>query len=54
MTENEAIEMLKSMQNSLVDYADMICAPAWASGYKFVYPEPEDIADKIISRIMGE
>lgn len=44
MKEQEAIEWLKEMQNPLQDYADMICAPAFAYGYKYVYPEPEDYA----------
>ena len=44
MTEIEAIEMLKSMQNPKMDYAEMVCAPAFAYGYQYVYPEPEDYA----------
>lgn len=43
MKEQEAIELLKGMQNPLQDYADMVCAPTFASG-RYVYPEPEDYA----------
>ena len=42
MTENEAIELLRSMQNPKQDYADIVCAPAFCTGFRFVYPEPED------------
>ena len=44
MTPEEAIEMLRGMQNKKVDYAEMVCAPAFAYGYEYVYPEPEDYA----------
>lgn len=44
MKPEEAIEMLRGMQNKKVDYAELVCAPAFASGYKYVYPEPEDYA----------
>ena len=44
MTPEEAIEMLRGMQNKKVDYAELVCAPAFASGYTYVYPEPEDYA----------
>ena len=44
MTENEAIELLRSMQNPKQDYADVVCAPAFCNGFRFVYPEPEDYA----------
>ena len=44
MTPEEAIEMLRGMQNKKVDYAEMVCAPAFAYGYQYVYPEPEDYA----------
>lgn len=44
MTPEEAIEMLRGMQNGKVDYAEMVCAPAFAHGYEYVYPEPEDYA----------
>ena len=39
-----AIDLLKSMQNPLQDYADIVGAPAFAHGYRYVYPEPEDYA----------
>lgn len=44
MTPEEAIEMLRGMQNKKVDYAEMVCAPTFAYGYQYVYPEPEDYA----------
>lgn len=43
-TPEEAIARLKGMQNKKVDYAEMVCAPAFCSGYEYVYPEPEDYA----------
>ena len=44
MALEEAIEMLRGMQNKKVDYAEMVCASAFAYGYQYVYPEPEDYA----------
>ena len=44
MTENETIELLRSMQNPKQDYANLVCAPAFCTGYRYVYPEPEDYA----------
>lgn len=44
MKVQEAIEILKGMQSPLQDYADMVGAPAWAYGCRYVYPEPEDYA----------
>lgn len=44
MTSEEAIELLRSMQNSKQDYANVVCAPAFCTGFRFVYPEPEDYA----------
>ena len=44
MTPEEAIELLKGMQNGMIDYAELVGAPAFAYGYKYVYPEPEDYA----------
>lgn len=44
MTENEAIKLLRSMQNPKQDYAEVVCAPAFCTGFRFVYPEPEDYA----------
>ena len=44
MMENEAIELLRSIQNPKQDYADIVCAPAFCTGFRFVYPEPEDYA----------
>ena len=44
MKPEETIALLKGMQNKKVDYAEMVCAPAFAYGYEYVYPEPEDYA----------
>ena len=44
MTPEEAIELLRSMQNPKQDYADVVCAPVFCTGFRFVYPEPEDYA----------
>ena len=44
MKEKEAIKILRSMQNPKEDYADIVCAPAFCTGFKSVYPEPEDYA----------
>ena len=44
MPPEEAIEMLRGMQNKKVDYAEIVCAPAFAYGYEYIYPEPEDYA----------
>ena len=44
MTPEEAIELLKGMQSPLEDYAELVGAPAFAYGHKYVYPEPEDYA----------
>ena len=43
MKPEEAIALLKGMQNKKVDYAEMVCAPGFCSG-EYVYPEPEDYA----------
>lgn len=44
MDNQEAIELLRNMQNPLQDYAEMVCTPAFAYGNRYVYPEPEDYA----------
>lgn len=44
MTPEESIKMLRGIQNKKVDYAELVCAPAFAYGYEYVYPEPEDYA----------
>lgn len=44
MTENKTVELLRSMQNPKQDYANVVCAPAFCTGFRFVYPEPEDYA----------
>ena len=44
MNQEETIALLKGMQNKKVDYAEMVCAPAFAYGYEYVYLEPEDYA----------
>ena len=52
MALEEAIEMLRGMQNKKVDYAEMVCAPAFAYGYQYVYPEPEDyVIEEAISAL---
>lgn len=49
MNIDEAIELLKNMQNPLEDYADMIGVPTGMHGKRYVYPDREDyiIADII-------
>lgn len=44
MTPEETIELLKGMQNEVIDYAELVGAPAFVYGYKYVYLEPEDYA----------
>ena len=44
MTLEDTIELLKGIQNGMIDYAELVGAPAFAYGYKYVYPEPEDYA----------
>ena len=44
MKPEEAIELLRSMQNPKQDYANLVYAPAFCTGYRYVYPEPEDYA----------
>lgn len=52
MALEEAIEMLRGMQNKKVDYAEMVRAPAFAYGYQYVYPEPEDyVIEEAISAL---
>ena len=54
MTEKEAIELLRSMQNPKQDYADVVCAPAFCTGFRFVYPEPEDYAIEEATKALKE
>lgn len=54
MTEQDAIKLLKGMQNPLEDYADMVCASVWACGHKYVYPEPEDYAIDVAIAVLKE
>lgn len=52
MAPEEAIKMLRGMQNKKMDYAEMVCAPAFAYGYQYVYPEPEDyVIEEAISAL---
>ena len=44
MTPEEAIELLKGMQSPLEDHAELVGAPAFAYGHKYVYPYPQDYA----------
>ena len=54
MKENDAIELLKAMQNPKQDYADLVCAPSFCSGFEYVYPEPEDYAiEEAITALKG-
>lgn len=41
---DSAIKILKNMQNPRIDYADMVGAPAFCHGKRYVFPEPEDYA----------
>lgn len=41
---DRAIDLLKNMQNPKIDYADMVLAPYFCYGKKYVYPDPEDYA----------
>lgn len=54
MTENEAVELLRSMQNPKQDYANIVCAPAFCTGFRFVYPEPEDYAIEEAIKALNE
>lgn len=54
MKPEEAIEMLRGMQNKKVDYADLVCAPAFSYGHEYVYPEPEDYAIEEAVRALKE
>lgn len=42
MTENEAIEWLREMQNPMISEAELYCAETCYGLGKMVYPEPED------------
>ena len=44
MKPEKMIELLKGMQSPLEDYAELVGAPAFTYGHKYVYPEPEDYA----------
>ena len=55
MDSKAAIYLLKNMLGPLVDYAEMIGAPYWAYGIKYVYPDPEDYAiEQAISALEKE
>lgn len=41
---DSAIKILKNMQNPRIDYADMVGAPAFCHGKRYVFPEPKDYA----------
>ena len=41
---DSAIKILKNLQNPRIDYADMVGAPAFCHGKRYVFPEPEDYA----------
>ena len=44
MDSKAAIELLKNMLGSLVDYAEMVGGPPGTYGVKYVYQDPEDYA----------
>ena len=44
MKPEEMIKLLKGMQSPLEDYAELVGAPAFTYGHKYVYPYPEDYA----------
>ena len=44
MKPEKMIELLKCMQSPLEDYAELVGAPAFTYGHKYVYPYPEDYA----------
>lgn len=51
----EAISLLRGIQVPLQDYAEMVGAPYWAYGKKYVYPDPEDYAiEQAISALEKE
>ena len=54
MTPEEAIKLLRGIQNKKVDYAEMVCATAFAYGYEYVYPEPEDYAIEEAIKVLNE
>lgn len=54
MTPEEAIKLLRGIQNKKVDYAEMVCATAFAYGYEYVYPEPEDYAIEEAIKALNE
>ena len=54
MTPEETIELLKGMQNEVIDYAELVGASAFAYGYKYVYLEPEDYAIEEAIEIIKE
>lgn len=41
---DSAIKILKNMQNPRIDYADMVGAPAFCHGKRYVFQDPEDYA----------
>ena len=44
MKPEKMIELLKGMQSPVEDYAELVGAPAFTYGHKYVYPYPEDYA----------
>ena len=44
MKPEKMIELLKGIQSPLEDYAELVGAPAFTYGHKYVYPYPEDYA----------
>ena len=55
MENKEAISLLNGIQAHLQDYAELVGAPYWAYGIKYVYPDPEDYAiEQAISALEKE
>lgn len=55
MDKGTAIELLKNMLGSLVDYAEMVGGPPGTYGTKYVYQDPEDYAiEEAISALEKE
>lgn len=51
---DSAIKILKNMQNPRIDYADMVGAPAFCYGKRYVFPEPEDYAIETALIVLNE
>ena len=54
MTENEAIEWLREMQNPMISEAELYCAETCYGLGKMVYPEPEDYVYEVAIKALEE